>query len=213
MSIFLEGKLDNQEIHKKLTEHKFPSGFDPSEELISSIIEQFWFHDFYNSFISDPVFLEYLIKYLNHTKPKKFNRFDFYQFLFDQTLKQKSKKSTLQLIALAFEQIQTDAMSPSGYEGLFKAVDTPKGIFDASWMQKNHLAKIADREGKKYFIWEHHTLTEFLTAEHTLQAKSPLEEFQKLAVLDKEGVVAFKPSWSGVLRFLLESPKGTETLH
>lgn len=213
MSDFLEGKLDNQEIRQILSGHKYSSGFKPSEELLNDIIEKFWFHDFYNSFISDPVFLEYLKKYLDNTKPKKFNRFGFYQFLFDQTLEQKDKRLTLQLIGLAFEQLQTDAINPSDYEGLLKAVKAPKGILNAFWMQEKHLAKIADREGKKYFIWEHHTLSEFLTAEHILQAKNPLEEFQKLAVLGQEGVVAFKPSWSGVLRFLLESPKSTETLH
>ena len=46
MSDFLEGKLDNQEIRQMLSEHKYSSGFKPSEELLDDIIEKFWFHDF-----------------------------------------------------------------------------------------------------------------------------------------------------------------------
>lgn len=213
MSDLLEGKLDNQEIRQKLSEQRYTSGFKPTKELINSIIDQFWFHDFYNSFISDPVFLEYLTKYLDNSKPKRFYRFDFYQFLLDQVLKQKNKRFRLQLIGLAFEKLQTDAIDPFDYERLIKKTKVPRGIFNAFWMQEKHLAKIAEREEKKYFIWEHHSLTEFLTTEHILQAKNPIKEFQKLAILDQEGVVAFKPSWSGVLRFLLESPRGPETLH
>jgi len=83
MSDFLEGKLDNQEIHKILTKYKFPSGFNPSEELIGTIIEQFWFHDFYNSFLSHPFYLNYLIQYLDKNHSNKFNRYDFYTFLFN----------------------------------------------------------------------------------------------------------------------------------
>ena len=75
-------------------------------------------------------------------------------------------------------------------------------------MEKNHLGKIGERDKHKLFIWQHHTLTEFLVAEYLLQQENLLDEFQKLAVLEQEGITAFKPSWSGVLRFLIESSKG-----
>lgn len=212
MSDILKGKLENQEIREVLSEYKFSSGFNPTEKLIDSLIDQFWFHDFYNSFISDPIFLGYLCQYINKTKPAKFNRYDFYEFLFDQILKDLKKRQLLHQIALSFEMLQTDVLEPDHYGSLLKAVNAPKELFDASWMEKNRLAKISEREGKKLFIWEHHSLTEFLVAEHLLSYKNFLEEFQKLAILEQEGIIAFKPSWLGVLRFLMESKRGSEII-
>lgn len=212
MSDILKGKLENQEIRKELSEYKFSSGFNPTEKLIDSLIDQFWFHDFYNSFISDPIFLGYLCQYINETKPAKFNRYDFYEFLFDQILKDSKNRQLLHQIALSFEMLQTDSLEPDHYGSLLKAVNTPKELFDASWMEKNRLAKISEREGKNLFIWEHHSLTEFLVAEYLLDKDNFLEEFQKLAILEQEGIIAFKPSWLGVLRFLLNSKKGSEVI-
>lgn len=212
MSDILKGKLENQEIRKELSEYKFPSGFKPSEKLIDSLLDQFWFHDFYNSFISDRVFLDHLLQYLNKFKPTKVNRYDFYEFLFAQFLEGSKNRQPLHKIALSFEMLQTDAIEPNHYGSLLKAVDTPKGLFDASWMEQNHLAKVGEREGKNLFIWEHHSLTEFLVAEHLLDYKNFLEEFQKLAILEQEGIIAFKPSWLGVLRFLMESKRGSEII-
>ena len=212
MSDILKGKLENQEIRKELSEYKFSSGFKPSEKLIDSLLEQFWFHDFYNSFISDPIFLKHLLQYLNKTKPKKFSRYDFYKFLFDQILKDLKNRQLLHQIALSFEMLQVDALEPDHYKSLLKVVDAPKELFDDSWMEKNHFAKIGEREGKILFIWEHHSLTEFLVSEYLLSYKNLLEEFQKLAILEQEGITAFKPSWLGVLRFLMESKRGSEVI-
>ena len=83
MSEFLQGKLDNGEIYTKLSEYKYPSGFQPTEQLIDNIIEQFWFHDLYNSFLSDEVYLKYLTEFLDKEKPDTFNRYDFYKYFFD----------------------------------------------------------------------------------------------------------------------------------
>lgn len=207
MSNLLGGKLDNQEIRKVLSEHKYSSPFKPSEELLDDIIEKFWFNDFYNSFISYPVFLNRLLQYLNKAKPKRFNRYDFYEFLFDRIVKDPRERQILQEITIAFEKLQVDALYPSDYERLLKKVNAPKELFDTSWMEENHLAKINEREDKKLFIWEHHTLTEFLVAEYLLEKQNFLEEFKKLAILEQEGITAFKPSWSGVLRFLMESKR------
>lgn len=212
MSDILKGKLENQEIRKEISEYEFSSGFKPYEKLIDDLIEQFWFHDFYNSFISNHVFLKYLCQYLNKTKPTKFSRYDFYKFLFDQIPRDSRNRKLLHQIALSFEMLQTDALEPDHYGSLLKAVNAPKEIFDASWMEKKHLAKISEREDKKLFIWEHHSLTEFLVAEYLLSYKNFLEEFQKLAILEQEGITAFKPSWLGVLRFLMESKRSQEVI-
>lgn len=212
MSEFLQGKLDNQEIHKKLTEYKFPSGFDPSEALIGSIIEQFWFHDFYNSFLSDPVYLNYLIQYLDKNHLNKFNRYDFYSFIFDEIIKDEISRKVLQLIALNFEKLQINEVVPNNYDKFLKKCKVSLGLFDTAWMKKNHLGKITDKEGNKMFVWEHHSFTEFLVAEYLLTKPNFIDEFQKFSILKQEGITAFKPSWSGVLRFLMESQKGPKVM-
>jgi hypothetical protein len=212
MKTYSERKLQNPEIKKKILEYLYPSAFSPTNNLVEDILQQFWFHDFYNSFISDDVFLKHLIVYLDKKKPVKFNRFDYYNFLFDQIEKYGKNKLILQKIALAFEKLQSDALDPSEYIKLLRSVNAPKEKFNILWMEKNHLGKIDKRNDKKLFIWEHHTLTEFLTAEYLLKQNNFLKEFQRLAVLEQEGITAFKPSWNGVLRFLLESPRGSEVI-
>lgn len=205
-------KLKNPEIKKQILQYRYLLGFSPTVNLVDDIIQQFWFHDFYNSFISDDVFLKHLLAYLDKKKPIKFNRFDFYSFLFDQVIKYGKTRLVLQKIALVFEKRQSDALDPSEYVKLLRDANISKGKFDVLWMKKNHLGKIGKRDEEKLFIWEHHTLTEFLVAEHLLKQKNFLSEFQKLAILDQEGIIAFIPSWSGVLRFLLESPRGREVI-
>jgi len=212
MDIFNDTKLKNPEIKKQILQHRYSSGFSPTDNLADDIIQQFWFCDFYNSFISDDVFLKHLLVYLDKKKPIKFNRFDFYSFLFDQIIKYGKDRLILQKIALVFEKLQSDALNTSKYIELLTRASISKGKFNILWMGKNHLGKIDKRDGEKLFIWEHHTLTEFLVAEHLLKQENFLGEFQKLAILEQEGITAFKPSWSGVLRFLLESPRGKEVI-
>jgi len=212
METYPDEKLQNPGIKKKILEYCYPSAFSPTDNFADEILQQFWFHDSYNSLISDSVFLKHLIVYLDKRKPVKFNHFDYYSFLFDQVVKNGKNKLILQKIALAFEKLQSDALDPSEYIKLLRNVNSPKGKFSILWMEKNHLGKVDKRNEKELFIWEHHTLTEFLTAEYLLGQSNFLNEFRRLAVLKQEGITAFKPSWSGVLRFLLESPRGSEVI-
>ncbi len=210
MSDLLGGKLDNLEIKKEIGKSSFSTGYKPSSQLINDTLEQLWFHDFYNSFISDEVYLSYLLSYLNQIKPRKFDRYEFYKYFFDQIEKKLSARKILQQIALTFEKLQSDAIPPEEYNSLLQQVNAPTDTFNASWMDICHLGKVKKRDEKELFIWEHHTLTEFLVAEYLLEGEDVLGEFQKLAILKQEGITAFKPSWSGVLRFLIESKKGLE---
>ncbi|EKD57458.1 MAG: hypothetical protein ACD_57C00287G0001 [uncultured bacterium] len=207
MSDFLDGKLDNPEIKQRLLEFKYSSGFKPSLKLVDSIIQKFWFHDFYNSFISEEIYLNYLIKYLEEVRPTNFNRFNFYQYFFSKIANSKKDRVVLQAIALDFEKRQLDALSEEEYKKLLDTLGVKSNKFNVAWMEKNHLGKFGEREKQRLFILEHHTLTEFLVAEYLLNQNSLITEFQKLAVLDQEGITALKPSWSGVLRFLLETGK------
>jgi len=199
-------KLSNEKIREELTK----AGI--SQELIDSIVEQFWFHDFYNSFVFDIVYFQFLVKFLDKNKPRKFNRYSFYQYFFNQIEKESNGRSILQQIAIAFEKQQSDAIPPDDYTMLLQKVNVPMDKFTTSWMENNHLARIKERDNKELFIWEHHTLTEFLVAEYLLSMESFLEEFQKFAILEEQGITAFKPSWSGVLRFLMESEKRSKII-
>lgn len=212
MSDFLGGKLDNQEIKQKLLGHRYTSDFKPTKKLIDDIVEQFWFHDFYNSFISDPIFLDYLIWYLNKKQPSKFNRCDFYDYLFDKILNNRKARTILQQFSLAFEKLQTDSILVTKLEKLSNLSGLPKELFPTLLLKENNLIKLETKENREYLTWSHHTLTEYLVAKYLLEKQNYLDEFQKLAILKKEGIVAFKPSWLGVLRFLLESKKGTEVI-
>ncbi|MFZ1720256.1 MAG: hypothetical protein WAU28_02790 [Candidatus Moraniibacteriota bacterium] len=204
MSDFLDGKLNNQEIHQKILSHKYKSGYKPSKQLVQDIVEQFWFHDYYNSFISDEAFLSHLLDYLDSNKPRTFDRYAFYNSLFDQLI---PTRKALHLIALEFEKIQNDAMTPGEYDLLLKNIGVSNNDFSIEWMTKAHLGKLGKREEKELFIWEHHTLSEFLVAEYLIERGSQIKDFQDLAISKKQGLTAFRSSWSGVLRFFIESPK------
>lgn len=212
MSDFLGGKFDNQEIKQRILEFKYTSDFKPTEKIINSILDQFWFHDYYNSFISDDIYLQHLLNFLDENRPRRFSRYDFYKYFFNQIERDIKGRYALQLVALEFEKLQTDALSPLGYFLLLRRLHVPSRKFDIPWMENYHLGKIKERDGRKLFIWEHHTLTEFLVAEYLLKKGNTIEDFEKLAVLNQEGVIALKPSWSGVLRFLMESEKQSQVI-
>lgn len=210
MSDFLDGKLDNSEISLKVLSHKYLSGYKPLKPLVQDIVEQFWFHDYYNSFISDEIFLGYLLDYLNNNKPKEFNRYSFYKFIFDKII---PSRVPLQLIALEFEKLQSDAIAPNEYSLLIQRSEIVNSNLTIDWMIQAHLGKIGKREENELFIWEHHTLSEFLVAEYLIKNKNYLKEFQSLGISKKQGLTAFRSSWSGVLRFLIESSKNkTKTI-
>ncbi len=212
MSRLFGDKLDNREIRLKLTNYEYALGYKPSIGLVDNILDQFWFHDPYNSFISDEVFLNYLVKYLDQAKSNQFNRYDYYKFVFDQIESEPESRKTLQYIGLIFEKQQNDSVLPNEYPLLLQQVNAPLNKFDIPWMNKYHLGKIVKREEKELFAWEHHTLTEFLVAELFIKNRNPLIEFQKHAILKHQGITAFKPSWAGVLRFLIESDKKSEII-
>ena len=130
MDIFNDTKLENPEIKKQILQHRYPSGFSPTDNLVDDIIQQFWFRDFYNSLISDDVFLKHLLAYLDKKKTSKFNRYDFYSFLFDQVVKYDKNWMILQKIALVFEKLQSDVMDSSEFIKLLRNDSISKGKFE-----------------------------------------------------------------------------------
>src|SRR3990167_3688116 len=113
-------KFSNDEIRKKLLAANVP------RSLIDSVISQYWFHDWGNSFIAFPRHAEFLQAYPVKTKANIFSRFDFYSFFFKTAVSDFEKnRKTLQQIALVFELMHTDQMSLSEFEDLLKEIKAP----------------------------------------------------------------------------------------
>jgi len=205
------GKLDNKLVKEGVNNRAKKLNYSIKSTFIDEIVDQFWFHDFYNHFVADKVYFNYLLKYLEKNKFKEFNRFDYYSFLFSKILK-KSEKDSFNKLALFFEKQQTDRLEPKEFNKLIKKLDFTNKTFGIKELVKKHLVKVEIVDETKLVIWRHHAITEYLVAESLLEKENLIEEFEKLAILKQEGITAFKPSWSGVLRFLLESSKKAEML-
>lgn len=213
MSNFLYGdRLDNNEVDKKIHNAAYLKGHKPSEDIIRKIILTFWFHDNYISFISSESRLNSLVNYLNLENLQTFNRYDYYRYLFSSLIKDSDKRVALQKLALLFEQLQTDSVPLTKLNELLTSVGA-NNLISVEWLTNNNLGKVELKEKKEIFSWEHHTLTEYLVADYFLNLDNPLDYVVNNAVINQEGIVALKPSWTGVLRFLLESSRSNEVFH
>lgn len=191
-------KLSNEKIREELTKASV------SQELIDSIVEQFWFHDWGNSFISFPDHFQSLQDYLSETKPIEFSRSDFYSYFLRKLISTyEALRMPLQKIALVFELMQTDQLPISEFNELLKKVDAPDELSIDS-LKKANLLSITDTDGKVIAKWIHHTLTEYLAASYILQEKELLNVSTKFMIFSQSGINSFIPSWTGALRFLLE---------
>ncbi len=200
MSIFTpKGHLDNKEIRKRLLNIRYPQNKKLSEKVVDDIVQKFWLRDIYNSLISDPVFYNILEEYLTKNYLTSFSRPEFYNFFFKK-IASNDQLISLKKLALVFELLHSDRTSLNEFNGIL--TNTEFKPLTLKWLIENHLVK----EEKNQVIWIHHTLTEFLTAEVVLVNSKPIEVFKRLAFisLDKSDN-ALKPSWYGVLRFLIEN--------
>lgn len=200
----IDDRLENSEIKRRIFAYSYSGSYKPSVKLVDNILQQFWFHDYYSSFISDEFVLTHLITFLDKTHPRTFNRYDFYKNYFDSTTPV-NLRPDLHKLGLAFEKLQNDAIKPHEYEELIEKIGLSKEKFSIDSLRHYHLADLGERDSVQLLIWSQHTLTEFLAAEYLASQNNPATTFSDLAILSQEGIVAFKPSWSGVLRFILES--------
>lgn len=213
MSGIFEGRIDNQKIRDRLLSYPYPSSYRPTEKLIDEIIGEFWFRDYYNSLIALPRFFDYLQEFLVIMCPTTFKRADFYRFFFHKIIGAYVEGIEIDLwlisfrkIALIFEKIQNDTMPLTQYEHIRrKDLLIDNEMFSPEWLVNNQLATIEDAKEGKNIKWIHHTLTEYLTAEYILISPKPLQLALEYLILRKDGFEALKPSWYGVLRFLLDS--------
>lgn len=190
--------LSNEEIRKELTELGY------SADLIDSVIEQFWFHDAYNSFISIIPHFEILKQFLEEKNPDTFSRFDFYYYFFGKVIPDYRKiKVPLQQLGLYFEQVQKNQMSLAEFTDVLKKIDAPATL-TVDYLEGLSLVSITEQDGVPIVSWAHHTLTEFLAAESIFSQENPIDELKKLIVDSQTGNDLLKPSWTGMLRFLIE---------
>ena len=150
----IPGKLDNREIRERISEYNYTSGYIPSEKIVDDILEQFWFHDFYNSFISDETILDYLLKYLDEKHPKTFNQYDYYKFFFDKIAPAKARRNQLQLLALKFEQFQLDRIQYTKFTSLLRSNNLSTLVF-LLYLKRCRLGRIKNVDNEKLFIWNH----------------------------------------------------------
>ena len=204
-----DNRLDNFEIRKKLLEVGI------NESVIDEVLQQFWFQDFLNSFVSFPEYYVILEKYLLKKNSLPFSRPDFYGFFFKEMFGETYKLMfpKVQKLALVFENAHTDAVSLINFPDVIKKIGGFGGLDAKSALTVD--AKLAviqdvkDATDNPYFVWKHHTLTEYLVSTMILEDANPIRCAASLMVLNQEGVVAFKNSWYGTLRFLIESDQGS----
>lgn len=204
---FLGDRMDNSEIRKELRKLSFLK-----ENRIDEIIQQFWFYDYYNSLISFPPYLKHLKEFLLRKRNHKFDRSDFYNFFLEQIIgKNKERLENLQKLAVVMELAQVNDQLLENFQKAFKKLGVDQNKLNIGNLIEKNLLKWFQEENKQKSIgFYHHTIQEFLAASFILNTKDPLQTAQSLMVLRKETMVAFKPSWYGVLRFLFESKKAKE---
>ena len=200
---FLKDRLDNNEIRKELQKLKPKI----KEDRINEIIQQFWFYDYYNSLISFPSYLDHLKKLLRLKGNRKFMRVEFYEFFLKRIVgKTNQKIKPLQKIAIAMELRQINDLPTKDFKELLKKLEIDPGKLDIKRLVAKNLIKWFQEENRpKRIGFYHHTIQEFLAACYILDTKNPLKTAQSFMILEQKKVVAFKPSWYGVLRFLFES--------
>ncbi|MEI6690621.1 MAG: hypothetical protein WCL07_02615 [bacterium] len=190
--------LSNEEMREELTKLGY------STNIIDSIIEQFWFHDPYNSFISIIPHFEILKQFLEEKKPDTFSRFDFYYFFFKKVVPDYQKlKKPFQQLGLYFEQVQKNQMLLTEFSEVLKKINVPVTL-TVEYLEKIKLVSISEEKGIQTVSWAHHTLTEFLAAENIHSQDKPIDELKSLIIDSKTGNNLLKPSWTGALRFLVE---------
>lgn len=189
--------LSNEEIRKEL----LALGLDA--DLVGSIIDQFWFHDFYNSFISTPSHFNILKQFLQASAPSSFSRFDFYQYFFENTLDDyRSIRSSLYKLGMVFELMGKNEMIVPEFKDVLNQIDAPPSLNEKLITHK--IISVSEKEGVRMVKTVHHTVTEFLAAEYILSHQNPIDEAHRLLIHSESGDEMFKPSLNGVLRFLIE---------
>lgn len=189
-----DGHKPMREIRSELLQPSAWNGPKFTENEVDAIIELFWFRDAHAAFISREEIYPKFLDFLKEKNNKSFRRVDFYSYLFSKhPLHQEILK-----LAYVFEKEMSDKISGKEYEKLEKKLS-----LHTSQLVAEHILYI---EGDSVIL-AHHTISEYFVSQDLLTKKKPIEELQKLSIIEvpqtKEQY--FNPSWYGVVYFLLDS--------
>lgn len=195
----MSNEVSNKKIRKELKQRIS----DPKD--IDRIVYMFWDLDAYQSIISLKGFFNLLLKYID-SEGTDITRYEIYKYFLAEVAPNRLEE--LKKIAVSLELLQQNDLDIDEMSKLFTKLsiteqDQIDGIFNS---------EITSISKEKKFSFVHHTIQEFLASQFILESREPLKKFEEYIVLEQDSLVAIKPSWYGVIRFLAESEKGTEFL-
>ncbi len=189
-----DGHKPIREVRAELLQPSTWNGPKLTEDDVDAVIELFWFRDAHAAFISKEEIYPKFLEFLKERKGKSFRRVDFYDYLFSSHPLYKE----ILTLAYIFEEGMSDKIPEQEYQELEKRLSLHTGQ-----LVSEHILYIDEENA----ILSHHTISEYFVSRDLLTKKSPLEELEKLAVIDvpQTGERYFNPSWYGVVYFLLDS--------
>lgn len=208
MSI-IPGRLDGDEIKKKI-EASLQGDFRPSNEELNEILQRFWHQDAYDSLISFPDYLEHLVAFLNNKRSINFTRSEFISFMIERIIGDKKLLQKLKEFSVVMELLQANEVELNKLLEIFNKleVQNPETVLEK--LKNKLMLEEKTVDSKSLVGFRHHSIQEYLATRLILETKNPLETTKQLVMLEREGLVAVKPSWYNVIRFLLESELSQE---
>jgi hypothetical protein len=206
--MFGRNEIDSNKTKAIIKKAAKSAGYEFTDKQADEVIEQFWTIDGYNTLLAKPQFSKILAELLVESKLKFPGRYDFYTYLFNRYIGNDVQvwDGAMQL-ALRMEQLQVNELPKAQF------VRTIEGILTKSNLTADGLiGKIKEilREEGDNIGFSHHTVQEYLAAHYVLAQANSLQFAEELTILKVKEMVAVKPSWYGVLRFLFESKNGSE---
>lgn len=189
----------------------------PSVAIIDEFIQQFWYQDLHECILMIPWITVRLIGYIRNNNRLP-TRFELYQDLISSITKGRHEIiKDLYKIGIRFELLQQNQLPVKEFTKTLKKLKLQ--TTSLQWLLDRKLVEAVSEEvdGKvtRSIKWFHHTFTEFLAADWILtSSKEIASKLNSLAIvhLTEDNTDNIKPSWNGVIGFLLGSSRGVETL-
>jgi hypothetical protein len=174
------------------------------------IKQKFWTLDPYGSILSIKEVKRKFSEFLKKPKQEDPTRSNFYAYLTTEFSKKLTdeEKNNLEILAFTFEskeinEFETAELNSIFHEYKIQSFNSNK-LFTTRFLQNN-------RDSHKVSFL-HHTIQEYLAASYILKQKFTLDQIAELFTSTFGIEKIFRPSWSGVVRFLLESDRSKEIL-
>jgi len=215
MKLF-DDRYENNELRKVLQDI---DGVTLSNEKIQEIIAMFWFQDEYQSLISYYTYIDTFKDFLIENNRQDWKRKDFYEYLFEEIFSANSYLRAFTKLALSLEIKQSVDLPEQDFTNLLAEIKLTKDDLGYDYLLSKNILKRSEVKEKDGTLATrvglfHHTLSEFAVAKAFLEKENTIEVFDKVAVYNpqNETTRVLIPSWTGVLKFLLESSKSNDVL-